>query len=397
MGFFKKIFKGIKKVVKKIGKGIKSAFKSVGKFMGKIGIIGQIGLALVLPGVGQILSGMLVGTGSAVGGLAGALQGMGAVGQAASSFIQGAVKVASTTSKFFSTVTKGVTNVIGETIGAVANKIPGLGDALNTLTGGRLDITQKTFSSAWEVTQKSMTDIAKAGGDIFSLDPLSEVTVTAQKVDIPEDSLMNEAPLREAIDSESALDALTQDRLETEAAYTRTVGQPMPQVPDMSGDLAKTLQSNISQQAGAGTTADPFFASGATTQQQQQSLLDKASKTFTGKSLDENVAIAQAKMGETATDFLPQTAKSLGREAIFQASGLSPTAEQLRPIAYSSSVALGDFETSISPVSSGASPYEGLISRVGTQYAMANPYGVMSQQYNFNQYVEQARARGVPA
>ena len=397
MGFFKKIFKGIKKVVKKIGKGIKSAFKSIGKFMGKIGIIGQIGLALVLPGVGQILSGMLVGTGSTVGGLAGALQGMGAVGQAASSFIQGAVKVAANTSKFFSTVTKGVTNVIGETIGAVANKIPGLGDALNTLTGGRLDITQKTFSSAWDVTQKSMTDIAKAGGNIFNLDPLPEVTVTAQKVDIPEDSLMNEAPLRDAIDSESALDALTQDRLETEAAYTRMVGQPMPQVPDMSGDLAKTLQSNISQQAGAGTTTDPFFASGATTQQQQKSLLDKASETLTGKTVDENVAIAQAKVSDTFTDFIPQTAKSLGREAIFQASGLSPTAEQLRPIAYSSSVALGDFETSISPVTSGASPYEGLIGQVGTQYAMANPYGVMSQQYNFNQYVEQARARGVAA
>src|SRR5210317_325045 len=149
MGFFKKIFKGIKKVIKKIGKGIKSAFKKIGKFMGKIGIIGQIGLALILPGVGQMLSGLLVGTGSTVGGLAGALQGMGAVGQAASSFIQGAVKIASNTSKFFSSITDGVTNVIGETIGAVANKVPGLGEALKSITGGRLDITQKTFSSAW--------------------------------------------------------------------------------------------------------------------------------------------------------------------------------------------------------------------------------------------------------
>ena len=104
-GLVKKVFKGIKKAVSKTWKRIKKVFKSVGKFMGKIGIIGQIGLALILPGVGQVLSGMLVGTTpGVVGGLAGTLQGMGAVGQAASSFIQGAVKVASNTSKFFSMI-----------------------------------------------------------------------------------------------------------------------------------------------------------------------------------------------------------------------------------------------------------------------------------------------------
>ena len=41
MGFFKKIFRGVKKVFKKIGKGIKGVFKGVGKFMNKIGIVGQ--------------------------------------------------------------------------------------------------------------------------------------------------------------------------------------------------------------------------------------------------------------------------------------------------------------------------------------------------------------------
>ena len=392
MGFFKKIFKGVKKVFKKIGKGIKSAFKSIGKFMNKIGIIGQIGLALILPGIGQMLSGLLVGT-TGAGGLAGALQGMGAVGQAASTFIKGAVQIASNTSKFFGTITDGVKNVIGETIGAVANKVPGLGDTLKTITGGKVDITQKTFSSAWDVTQKSMTNIVESGSNILNLNPLSEVTVTAQKVDIPEDSLMNEAPLRDAIDSESALDALTQDRLETEAAYTRVVGQPMPQVPDMSGDLAKTLQSNISQQAGAGTTADPFFTSGATTQQQQQSLLDKASKTLTGESLDANLKVGRQKLSDAATDFLPETGTALGREAIGQAVGVRAKPGDLKPVSYSSAVALGDFETSIG--SDMSSPYQNLISQVGTQYASARPYGLMAQQYNFNQYVEEARARGI--
>jgi hypothetical protein len=55
MGFFKKIFKGIGKVFKKIGKGIKSAFKKFGKFMGEAGILGQVAMMFILPGVGQLL------------------------------------------------------------------------------------------------------------------------------------------------------------------------------------------------------------------------------------------------------------------------------------------------------------------------------------------------------
>lgn len=402
MGFFKKIFKGIKKVVKKIGKGIKSAFKKIGKFMGKIGIIGQIGLALVLPGVGQILSGMLVGTGSTVGGLAGALQGMGAVGQAASNFIQGAVKIASNTSKFFSSVTDGVTNVIGETIGAIANKVPGLGDALKNITGGRLDITQKTFSSAWEVTQESMTNITKAGGNLFNLDPLSEVSVPQRTLkEIPEDSLLNEAPLREAIDSESALDALTKDRLQTEAAMARVGGEPLlggdPFGPVGTIDGVTYMKGPPPAAVASGTTTAPIPTGVPDYVASESSLLDKTSKFLTGKSSDELLGIGRAKIREAVTDFIPETGKALGREAIAQATGLSPTAEQLRPIAYSSSVALGDFETSIGLNDYATSPYQSVIDQVGPQYAMSHPYGLMAQQFNFNQYQEQARARGVPA
>ena len=53
MGIIKKIFKGVGKVFKKIGKGIKSAFKKFGKFMGKIGILGQIAMMFILPGIGN--------------------------------------------------------------------------------------------------------------------------------------------------------------------------------------------------------------------------------------------------------------------------------------------------------------------------------------------------------
>ena len=58
MGFFSKIFKGIKKVFKKIGKAVKSVFKKVGKFMGKIGFVGQLALGLIMPYALPALAGM---------------------------------------------------------------------------------------------------------------------------------------------------------------------------------------------------------------------------------------------------------------------------------------------------------------------------------------------------
>ena len=70
MGFFKKIFKGVKKGFKSIGKGIKSAFKKFGKFMGKIGILGQIAMMFIMPGIGGALMKGLGGIGSGILGTA---------------------------------------------------------------------------------------------------------------------------------------------------------------------------------------------------------------------------------------------------------------------------------------------------------------------------------------
>ena len=120
MGFLSKIGKGIKSTFKKIGKGIKSAFKSIGKFMDKIGIVGQIGLALLLPGIGAALSGMW---GSVVGGL----QAYGGIGSTivngAGNFLAKATSLANTISKPFTTITEGVKNVVGETLKAGANAL----------------------------------------------------------------------------------------------------------------------------------------------------------------------------------------------------------------------------------------------------------------------------------
>jgi len=114
MGFFKKIFKGVKKVFKKIGKGIKKVAMKVGKFMNKIGIVGQIAL-MFIPGVGPMLSTMFKG----IGGVAAtALSAMGPIG---AQILKGAQFVIGSAGKFitagkeaFSTITKGVGNFVSE-------------------------------------------------------------------------------------------------------------------------------------------------------------------------------------------------------------------------------------------------------------------------------------------
>ena len=113
MGFFSKIFKGVKKTFKSIGKGIKKVATSVGKFMDKIGIVGQIGMAFILPGIGAAL-------GSTLGSL-----GAWAATAGGNALVQGA-KFVTTGARVFSTVTSGIKNFVGEFAKTALNKIPGI-------------------------------------------------------------------------------------------------------------------------------------------------------------------------------------------------------------------------------------------------------------------------------
>ena len=163
MGFFSKIKKGFKKVVRKIGRGIKKTVNKVGKFMNKIGVVGQIGLALVLPGIGSMLGGLAGGLmSSSVGFLRGAGQ-----------VINAAVNIGTKATSMFKSVTEGVAKVLGDVVGATLNKIPGAGDLIKSLSGGSIDITSKTFADAWKTTQAAVSDVATKGGDLFSMKALT--------------------------------------------------------------------------------------------------------------------------------------------------------------------------------------------------------------------------------
>ena len=166
MGFFKKIFKGIKKVFKKIGKAVKSVFKKVGKFMGKIGIVGQLGLALIMPYALPALGGLATGMmGTPVGGF------LGSAIKGAGHFLNAAVKLGTRVGAAFKSVTSAVTKTIGNMVGATINSIPGgeaFGGFMKELTGGAIDITGKNFSTAWKATQDAWSTAGDSLGNLFA-------------------------------------------------------------------------------------------------------------------------------------------------------------------------------------------------------------------------------------
>ena len=119
MGFFKKLWKKtVGRVWEKIGKTVKSVFKRVGKFMNKIGIVGQIAMSFLLPGIGNAL---MAGFGNVVSSLAGGA--LGSIGKAAGWVLGKAGTFAKTIGQGFKTVSGAVTDFIGTTAKYVGGKL----------------------------------------------------------------------------------------------------------------------------------------------------------------------------------------------------------------------------------------------------------------------------------
>ena len=174
MGFFSKLWKGVKKVVKKIGKGIKKVAMKVGKFMNKIGIVGQIAMSFLLPGLGEILGGWaatMMGSSSAI------VSGAG-------KFLNAAVNIGQKASSVVSSVTEGVTKVVGEVVGAVANKIPGMDDLVSGMSGGKINITDKNWGTVKAAAESAFTKTGDAVTSLFSKDTLTGLNKYATKAQI---------------------------------------------------------------------------------------------------------------------------------------------------------------------------------------------------------------------
>ena len=125
MGFFSKLWKGVKKTFKKIGRGIKKVFKKVGKWAGKLGVVGQIALSFIP--FGQLFAPLLQGFSSSFLGILGkGLASANPLIKGASWIVNAAYKTGSAIYKGYKTVTGAVSKFIGETVGFIGSKIPGV-------------------------------------------------------------------------------------------------------------------------------------------------------------------------------------------------------------------------------------------------------------------------------
>lgn len=401
MGFFSKLFKGVKKVFKKIGKGIKSAFKKVGKFMGKLGIIGQIGLGLLLPGIGGMLGKWAV---TAMGSSS-------AIVSAAGHFVNAAVQIGTKVGSVFKTVTQGVTNVIGETVGAALNKV-GLDGVVLDVTkslginaGQGIDIANKSFSSVFKVASKSMTAVAEAGGNLFSMDTLTgmnkygaEALAKAAKANAMGPNLTDEpimsrieipeapAPQMSALDAgdTTGLVAPTNNVITQDISSATALGQTLPPVgsavvtPEMSQPFGSLeYMDNLTAPAtGSDVVSFEDYAVEGTIAEtpsgERTSILAQPDeKGFFEKTYD----TAKSKLGRTISD---------APSKIFNKTfGIDQPVGAEQNI-YSSNVVLEDMNSTAIRTGRGMM-FDPMEYSKNENYFALNPYGYSAQQNNLNQ------------
>jgi hypothetical protein len=241
MGFFKKLFKGVKKVFKKIGSGIKKAVGKVGKFMGKLGIVGQIGLGLLLPGIGSMMGtmfGNLAGSlmGSTLGGLGGA------VVRGAGQVINAAVNIGTKASSMFSSITEGVFKVVGQVAGTTLNKL-GMTDVVGKMGW---DISKmQNFGDVWNTAQTAISDVAAKGGDLFSMDTLRAENIFST-------TRSAEAALAGTDTGSTFSDSMLEDLPETIQPYKDPMKAAIPE-----GTLGDSVEGFRAAQEVSGVSAAP--------------------------------------------------------------------------------------------------------------------------------------------
>jgi hypothetical protein len=393
MGFFSKIFKGVKKVFKKIGKGIKSAFAKVGKFMGKLGIIGQIGLGLLLPGIGGMLGKWAV---TAMGSSS-------AIVSAAGHFVNAAVQIGTKVGSVFKTVTQGVTNVIGETVGAALNKV-GLDGVVLDVTkslginaGQGINISQKGFGSIMKVASNSMVEVAKAGGNLFSMDTLTGMNkygaqalakANAIGPNLTDEPIMSRieipeapAPQMSALDAgdTTGLIAPTDNIITQDISSATALGQTLP--PAGSAIVTPEMSQPFEIIKGEGI-ADSAYQAADSSVGVDSLLAQPDEKGFFEKIYDKGVA----EVGEFTSDPFKGSSEKF-RGAItskgLQTLGLEPVPEFTQN-RFSSTVVLPDMDSTAIRTGRGMA-FNPMEYASNENYFALNPYGYSAQQNNLNQ------------
>ena len=133
MGLLSSAWKSIKGGFKKIGKTVKKGFQKFGKFMGKFGILGQLAMSFILPGIGGMFVkglGSMLGLGSNITSLSTLAGNLGAsagsVAKIAGHVIEYGKIAANAVTAPFKTVTSLMTNSLKWASNQITSRVPGL-------------------------------------------------------------------------------------------------------------------------------------------------------------------------------------------------------------------------------------------------------------------------------
>ena len=170
MGILSKAWKGIKSIGSGIVKRVKKTIKSIGKFVNKIGIAGQIALSLMLPGAGELF-GALTKTmmDSTMKGV------LGSVVRGAGQFLNVGVKLGNRVGSVFKSLSKGVTDLVGNTVQSTINALPeplaaGIRNLTEKATFGKLqakELAKASFGDTFDLAGKIFTNTGTALKDVF--------------------------------------------------------------------------------------------------------------------------------------------------------------------------------------------------------------------------------------
>jgi len=158
MGLLGALFKPFKKLVKKIGKGIKKVVKKIGRAVGKLGIVGQIGMMFLMPYAAGALGSFFGATGKLASWGSTLLKGSGIASKALGHTLNAINTVGTMAGKVYT----GVTDTIGKAFDVVTGKgkITDVGKAIKDTVTGVTDST-KLMSPKYLDAQKALTTSAK--------------------------------------------------------------------------------------------------------------------------------------------------------------------------------------------------------------------------------------------
>lgn len=277
MGFFSKIWKGVKKGFKKLFKPIKKVFKSIGKFMNKLGIVGQIAMMFIpIPGLGALMSGL----GGMVSGAANTLLNVagkgigGAIARGAGHVLKMAHTVGGKISQGFKTITEGVKSFVGNTGKYLANKIPGI-----NIEGAPTSFFGKGSES---VLGRTSASINKNLDVLFGRPPAPSATINVTDVkpvapagiEAPaQPGVLNEATGKVEFGQQSFVEGPASRGIEAPGANTiqspeglqsqfNAIGseplKPVGQIPDMGGQgVLASKQPSLLERIGTGIAEAP--------------------------------------------------------------------------------------------------------------------------------------------